>query len=170
MSTRFSQLSRLLALAAGVTILGLASCGGDGGDRLPSDLAARLARQSDALVRTLDRGDSCAADARARALRAAADAAIAERRVPAGLRSELRRRVARLDREVVCRRPPPPSPPPSAPPTPPSAGPGEREDEGKDEEDERDQDERGKGGDKDDGKGNGNNPGRGKGNEKGKDD
>jgi hypothetical protein len=96
-------------------------CGSDGsGDesqQLPSELGQNLANQSDAVRAKLEEGDDCAALDEARALRDEAESAIAEGRVPAQLRPELRQRANDLVESISCVRAPPPPPPPP-PPTP----------------------------------------------------
>jgi hypothetical protein len=94
-------------------------CGSDGsGDesqQLPSDLGQNLANQSDTVRAKLEEGDDCAALDEARALRDEAESAIAEGRVPAHLRRELRRRANDLVESISCVRAPPPPPPPPPP-------------------------------------------------------
>lgn len=94
-------------LAAVTVALTLASgCGSAVSDveraQLPRDVAARLASRSDAVAKSLRRGDSCAADKRAAALLAAVEQAIVANRIPSELQSEIRRRAARLADSIVC--------------------------------------------------------------------
>jgi hypothetical protein len=91
--------------------LALAGCGSDTGDqagRLPTVLADRLANRADRVAARLEAGDPCAALAEADRLRVAADAAIADGRVPAAARAPLEDAVAALAAAITCEPEPPP--------------------------------------------------------------
>jgi hypothetical protein len=108
----------LLGLVAAVVVAS-AGCGSSSAPSLPSDVALPLARQSDAVARALDRGDSCVAAKLAATLRRKADAAVISGRVPSRFTEELRLRTSRLAAAIVC-TPAPPLPPPPPPPPPPA--------------------------------------------------
>lgn len=98
----------IVALAA----LAAAGCGGASepprAPELPRPLALGLAAQTEAVAQAVRSGDSCGADARANALLARVDAAIAGGRVPAALRMPLRRGASALAARTTCVQPPPP--------------------------------------------------------------
>jgi hypothetical protein len=90
----------------------LASCGADEKQaappppRLPPALAERLAAQSEAVVSSLEAGDSCAAAERAGELENAVAAAIRDGAVPAPLQGELRSVTRALALQITCEPPP----------------------------------------------------------------
>jgi hypothetical protein len=106
----------LLVIAAALAASG---CGSSTSGSLPPDLARALAARSDEVARSLERGDPCAAERLATALRLEAGQAVAAGEVPAALAPELRRRTARLAAAITCVAPPPVAPPPVAEPPPP---------------------------------------------------
>ena len=75
---------------------------------MPAAVAADLAERSDMVAQALEHGDGCAALRSAKQLRTAVERAIAEGRVPARLRAELRQRAGTLARSIVCVQPDPP--------------------------------------------------------------
>ena len=104
-----------LALAG--ALLALAACGGNGGDAapqepgLPSGLAERLAKESEAVADKLDAGDQCGAAEQADVLEDAVERAIAEGKVPDVFQAELTAAAKKLQSDVNCPQPPPPPPP-----------------------------------------------------------
>lgn len=129
MAARFLLLFVVLAAAAALTGCGSSASEGERA-ALPRDVAARLARDSDAVALSVGRGDSCTARRRARALRATIEGAIADRRIPAELQAELRQRASSLVKAIECVAS---APPPSARVGPGGAPRGDRGDHGEDE-------------------------------------
>jgi hypothetical protein len=117
------------AVIAAALVAVAAGCGGDsnGIDRSAAD---RLARQSEAVAASLDRGDGCAAARQARALRSQTSAAIVQGAVPDRLRRQLQTAVTSLERRIVC-RPPAVAPLPPPPPQGQDEGDGDGRHEGK---------------------------------------
>jgi len=107
----------LIVVAAGLAASG---CGSSSSGSLPPELARTLAARSDEVARALERGDPCAAERLAVALRLEAGRAVAAGEVPGALAPELRRRTARLAAAITCVAPPPVAPVAEPPPPPPS--------------------------------------------------
>jgi hypothetical protein len=97
----------------------VAGCGGgDGGERqqaasrLPQQLAAELAQQSDVVAERLEANDPCGAQAEAEALQQRTIAAVNEGRVPPRYQEELTSAVSALLASIECvpaETPPPPT-------------------------------------------------------------
>ena len=82
-------------------------------------MAHALAGRSERVAAALRAGDECTADREADRLRAAAIAAVNERRVPPPYQEELLANVNQLAERVLCR--PPPAVEPAPTPAPPAA-------------------------------------------------
>jgi hypothetical protein len=108
-------------IAAALSALALAACGGDGGageqgtgtprsqpgttapePALPADLAEDLAQASDEVAASLDEGDSCGAKDEAERLREETEEAIESGEVPSALREPLLSAVERLEGQISC--------------------------------------------------------------------
>jgi hypothetical protein len=104
-------------MRAGTLVIGVAVAllagGCRGAERVDTEAARALVRESRAVEARLAAGDTCAADMRASELRRLADRAIAAGLVPVGLAPELQQRTRRLAAALTC---PPPPPPAQAPP------------------------------------------------------
>jgi outer membrane murein-binding lipoprotein Lpp len=98
--------------------LALAGCGGDDEadapprPKLPAELAAALAYESDQIAATLAEGRECAAHRQAQALRAHVGDAVGSGQVPPALGREMSAAASSLDDGIVCEPPPPPAPEP----------------------------------------------------------
>jgi hypothetical protein len=103
-------------LALTGAVLALAACGGNGGDAapdepgLPSGLAERLAKESEAVADKLDAGDQCGAAEQADVVEDAVEQAIAEGNVPDPFQAELTAAAKKLQNDVNCPQQPPPAP------------------------------------------------------------
>jgi hypothetical protein len=102
---------RIASLSACSALAVAAGCGGATPGAIPAGTADALARQSDLVAATLERGDRCDADRLADELVQASSAA----RVPSGYRAPLLAAARSLAADVTC---PPPPPPPAAEPAP----------------------------------------------------
>jgi DNA repair exonuclease SbcCD ATPase subunit len=98
--------------------LALAGCGGeDEADapvrpKLPAELAAALAYESDQIAASLAEGRECAAHRQAQALRAHVGDAVGSGQVPPTLGREMSAAASSLDDGIVCEPAPPPAPEP----------------------------------------------------------
>jgi hypothetical protein len=100
---------------AAALLLTASGCGGDRGreqaPKLPRQLAADLARQSDAVAERLEANDPCAAQTEAESLQEQTIAAVNDGRVPARYQEELTSAVNSLLAAIECVPPPEPPPP-----------------------------------------------------------
>ena len=98
--------------------LALAGCGGGEDEaapkrpKLPAATATALAAESDQIAENLAAGDECAADLRARALRAHVGDAVASGEVSIALGREMSAAARSLDQGITCEPAPPPAPEP----------------------------------------------------------
>ena len=104
------SLSVLLTACSAAALL--AGCGGGGNTRseprIDHAVAAQLAAESDAIAERAGAGDDCGAAQRADELRAHAQTAIDDGRVPSALARELLSSTRALVDELSCSPPPPP--------------------------------------------------------------
>jgi hypothetical protein len=84
--------------------------------KLPHDLGASLAAQTDQIAAAADRGDPCTALSLARGLQSSVIAAINAHRVPGDLQEPLQTAANGLVHQLHCVQPAPPPPPPPPPP------------------------------------------------------
>jgi hypothetical protein len=167
-------------LAALLFALVVAGCGGgNGGEReqveprLPLQLAAELAEQSDVVAERLEANDPCGARAEAEALQQRTITAVNDGRVPPRYQEELTSTVGALLASIECApaEPPPPTveePPPPTVEEPPPPTVEEPDEEETDDEDDEENEGQGKGDRGQSGKGGGKGGGEGGGKGKGK--
>jgi hypothetical protein len=103
-------------LAATLLVLAAAGCGAGDEARLNGALASRLAEQADAVAAAAERGDDCAAKARAEDLQRQTVAAINAGGVPPELQEELQSAVNGLAVRLECAPKLSPAEPEGAPP------------------------------------------------------
>jgi len=111
---RFTLMARLRVAVVACACLLLAACGGTTTKQasIRRSTAIQLAGQSEAVAAALQRGDSCAAASKAKALRLRVASAIASGSIPQSLAASARSASSRLADRIACT--PPPAPPPTS--------------------------------------------------------
>ena len=111
---RFIVMGRFRVVAVACACLLLAACAGTTTKQasIRRSTAIQLAGQSEAVAAALQRGDSCAAASKAKALRLRVASAIVSGSIPQSLAASARSAASRLADRIACT--PPPAPPPTS--------------------------------------------------------